>query len=86
MVREQLNHKCSNLKSHYLIGGRVVQDKNFIPAIRVKLGAKILHGTGTELTKFAIETDQKLEKIFVGLMEIVDQTSRRKMVVMVSTF
>jgi cytochrome b involved in lipid metabolism len=46
------------------VGGRVKQLNEFIPGTSIDVGAEFLHGDGTELTKFAAETKQKLRKIF----------------------
>jgi hypothetical protein len=48
----------------YFVGGRIQQNKEFVPGVSIELGAEILHGDGTELTKFAMEENHKLEKIY----------------------
>mmetsp|Transcript_17358 Transcript_17358/g.23853 ORF Transcript_17358/g.23853 Transcript_17358/m.23853 type:complete len:564 (-) Transcript_17358:139-1830(-) len=52
------------LEAQDYIGGRVQQDREFIPGIAVELGAEILHGSGNELTKFAAETGEPLQEIY----------------------
>ena len=48
----------------YFVGGRIQQNKEFVPGVSIELGAEILHGDGRELTKFAMEENHKLEKIY----------------------
>ena len=47
-----------------LSGGRIQQNEDFVPGVLIELGAEILHGDGTELTKFAIQENRKLEKMY----------------------
>lgn len=47
------------------IGGRIRQATDFIKGVKVELGAEILHGKDTPLTKFAKEAGEKIEPIYV---------------------
>ena len=43
---------------------RIVQDKNFIKGVKVELGAEILHGSDTLLTKYAKQYNWPLQEIY----------------------
>ena len=52
------------LEAQDYIGGRIRQSSDFIPGVKVELGAEILHGQNTELTRFAEEQNEPIEEIY----------------------
>jgi len=47
------------------VGGRILQDTTFVKGVKVELGAEILHGKDTPLTKFAREQNEPIDPIYV---------------------
>jgi len=52
------------LEAQDYIGGRIRQGLEFIPNVKIELGAEILHGNNTLLTDFAKETNEPIEEIY----------------------
>lgn len=52
------------LEAQDYVGGRIRQDASFIPGVKIELGAEILHGTDTELTRFAKQNNVSIEPIY----------------------
>ncbi|RYH30364.1 hypothetical protein EON65_05405 [archaeon] len=52
------------LEAQDYVGGRIRQCEDFIPGVKVELGAEILHGQNTELTRFAEEQNEPIEEIY----------------------
>eukprot|EP01039_Chlorochromonas_danica_P002264 gene2264-2479_t len=46
------------------VGGRIKQSTDFIPGVKVELGAEIVHGNGTFITDFAREQGEALQEIY----------------------
>jgi hypothetical protein len=52
------------LEAQDYVGGRVKQTTDFISNVKVELGAEILHGTDTALTRFALEQGEPIDPIY----------------------
>lgn len=46
------------------VGGRILPDTDFIPGMTVEIGAEMLHGANTTLTRLAEEQKWGLREIF----------------------
>lgn len=46
------------------IGGRILANTDFIPGMTIEVGAELLHGANTTLTKLAEEKKWNLREIF----------------------
>lgn len=46
------------------IGGRILANTDFIPGMTIEVGAELLHGANTTLTKLAEEKQWNLREIF----------------------
>jgi monoamine oxidase len=52
------------LEAQNYIGGRIHQINDFIKGVKIDVGAEILHGSNTELKKFADNNNENFKKIF----------------------
>ncbi|DAZ94117.1 TPA: hypothetical protein N0F65_008981 [Lagenidium giganteum] len=60
-------HGVSNVvvvEAQGCVGGRVMQDTEFIPGMTIEVGAELLHGANTSLTRMAEEQHWGLREIF----------------------
>jgi monoamine oxidase len=46
------------------IGGRILQDTEYIPGMTIEVGAELVHGANTSLTRMAEEQKWNLREIF----------------------
>lgn len=46
------------------VGGRILPDTSFIPGMTIEVGAEMLHGANTSLTRLAEEQRWSLREIF----------------------
>lgn len=46
------------------LGGRIRRDDDFVPGMTVEIGAELLHGANTTLTRLAAEQHWALREIF----------------------
>mmetsp|Transcript_17436 Transcript_17436/g.15719 ORF Transcript_17436/g.15719 Transcript_17436/m.15719 type:complete len:582 (-) Transcript_17436:129-1874(-) len=52
------------VEANSYVGGRILQDESFVQGVKLELGAEILHGSDTNLTKFAKEQNEPIQEIF----------------------